>query len=75
MSESIFPESKLFENMKVLFVRLKNRKLMVESKTAYDVTVLERDDIYELAAGRVLLDSIVLSGEFEAVKSAVDGND
>lgn len=32
MAEQLFPESKLFENMKVTHIRLKNRKLIVHSK-------------------------------------------
>ena len=39
------------------------------------MTLLEKDDIYILEEGRVLVDSLVISGSFEAVKSAVDGND
>lgn len=75
MTEKIFPESKLFENMNVTHISLKNRKLIVTQKKEYDVTLLEKDDIFEITQGRLLVDAIVLSGEFEAVKSAVDGND
>lgn len=32
MAAQLFPESKLFENMKVIHIRLKNRKLIVHSK-------------------------------------------
>lgn len=50
--------------MNVEFVKLKNRKFKIENTKNYDVTVLEKDDLYKLRSGRVLLDSIVLEGEF-----------
>lgn len=75
MTEQIFPESTLFENMQVQYIRLKNRKLKIEGTRKCDITLLEKDDIYTVSQGRVLVDSFVLSGNFEAVKSAVDGND
>lgn len=32
MASKLFPESKLFENMKITYIKLKNRKLIVDSK-------------------------------------------
>lgn len=57
-------------------MKLKNRKLKIQEKVSYDVSLLETDDIFEIKEGkRLLLDAIVLSGEYEAIESAVDGND
>lgn len=56
-------------------VKLKNRKLVVQNKKQYDVSLLEKNDIFEIKSGRLLVDAIVISGQYEAVKSAVDGND
>lgn len=46
MAASLFPESKLFENMKITFVRLRNRRLIIHSKKEYDISLLEKDDIF-----------------------------
>jgi hypothetical protein len=32
MTEQIFPESKLFENMNITWIKLKNRKLLIVAK-------------------------------------------
>lgn len=46
MSAQLFPESKLFENMSITLIKLKNRKLIVADKKEYDVTLLEKNDIF-----------------------------
>lgn len=61
--------------MKITYIKLRNKKLLVLNKKQYDITLLQKDDIFQIKQGRLLVDAIVLSGEFEAVKSAVDGND
>lgn len=48
MSNQLFPESKLFENMNVTMIKLKNRKLTVSEKKDYDITLLEKNDIFEI---------------------------
>lgn len=54
--------------MEVNWVKLKNRKLKIQEKVSYDVSLLETDDIFEIKEGkRLLLDAIVLSGEYEAI--------
>ena len=63
--------------MYVNFVKLQNRKLKIKDESKeYEVGLLEENDVFRIKAGRrLLLDSIVLSGVFETIKSTVDGND
>ena len=63
--------------MYVNFVKLQNRKLKIKDESKeYEVGLLEENDVFRIKAGRrLLLDSIVLSGIFETIKSTVDGND
>ena len=48
--------------MKITYIKLKNRKLVVHSKKEYDITLLEKNDIFEIKSGRLLVDAIVISG-------------
>lgn len=41
----------------------------------YDVSLLEKNDVYKIKHGRVLLDSIIVSGEVQAIQSANTGCD
>ena len=48
--------------MEINYIELKNRKLMIEKKKNFDVTLVEKDDILEPSPGRLLVDAIILSG-------------
>lgn len=48
--------------MNITYIKLRNKKLLVLNKKQYDITLLEKDDIFEIKQGRLLVDAIVLSG-------------
>lgn len=73
LTEAIFPESTLFENMKVNYVEIKNRQLVILNEKDYDVSLIEKNDILRANPGRSLVDSIVISGSMKAKQSARTG--
>lgn len=75
MTEEIFPESQLFSNMKITFVELKNRRLMIEREKVYNVDNIEKNDIVRLQPGRLLLDVVIVSGTTKAVESVMTGSE
>lgn len=75
LTEQIFPESTLFENMKVNYVEIKNRNLVLLKEKDYDVSLIEKNDVLRVKPGRMLVDGILISGEVMAVQSARTGCD
>lgn len=76
MTDSIFPESTLFEHLTVDFAKLKNWKMAIAEFKEYQVGLLEENDLFKIKSGRrLLLDSIVKLGKIETIKSTIDGND
>jgi cation transport ATPase len=73
MTDEIFPESTLFENMKMNFVEIKNRQLKIDREKVYDVSLIEKGDIIKIVPGVVLVDAILISGAVRAMQSARTG--
>jgi cation transport ATPase len=73
ITEQIFPESVLFENMRIEYVEIRNRQLMIVQQKVYDVSLIEKNDIIKVGKGRVLVDLILISGKVKAVQSARTG--
>lgn len=62
ITNEIFPDSTLFNDMLVNWVELKNRKLKVKNEQVYNVTLIEEGDILRPKPGILLVDCVVLSG-------------
>jgi hypothetical protein len=73
MTEQIFPESKLFLNMRVNYVEIKNRQLKIDQEKQYDVSLIEKNDVLRIMPGICLVDSILISGSVKAMQSARTG--
>jgi Cu+-exporting ATPase len=73
MTEQIFPESQLFSDMKVRYVEIKNRQLVVLEEKELDASLVEKNDVVRVLPGRLLLDVIIISGSVKAVQSARTG--
>lgn len=73
MTEQIFPESALFQNMRVHYVDIKNRLLKIDQEKEYDVSLIEKNDVLRIMPGICLVDSILISGSVKAMQSARTG--
>lgn len=60
--------------MKVNYVELKNRNLMILSEKEYHIDAIEKNDIIRLKPGRLLLDVILINGSTQAVDSVMTGS-
>ncbi|CAM6004693.1 unnamed protein product [Sphagnum balticum] len=74
MTDEIFPESALFENMMVTYAEVTSRTLSIGEERQLDVSLIEKNDIIRVSPGRVLVDLILVSGRVKATQSARTGN-
>lgn len=59
--------------MKVNYVEIRNRNLMIAEEKELDASLIEKNDVIRVVPGRLLLDVIIISGTVKAVQSARTG--
>ena len=67
MTEEIFPEDSIDENSKLSFIEPKNRRFLIEREKAYEISLLDREDIVRIKAPmKLLIDGVLVHLNAEA---------